>query len=438
MHVTTDPQVGVATQAPPAGQTSRERILTACAHREPDRLPVDFGGGFQTGIHVSMVYQLRQALGLDRPGTPVKVVEIYQMLGEIAPDLRAALGVDTVSLHGTGTMFGFPQTAFKPWTLADGTPVLVPGDFNTQYEPNGDLLQWPGNDRSVPPSGRMPAGGHFFDAILRQPPLDEAKLDPADNTEEFQPVGELELAHYRQLADHLHRTTDQALFCTFGGLTFGDIALVPAPFLKRPKGIRDIEEWYVSTAARPDFIRAVFDRQVEVALENLRRLHEAIGDRAAILQTNGTDFGTQAGPFLSEAKYRALYLPFQQRVNRWIHEHTPWRTFMHCCGGIAPLLDAMVEAEFDILNPVQCSAKGMDARALKRNYGSQLVFWGGGIDTQRTLPFGTPQQVRDEARERIDLFAPGGGFVFCTIHNVQAGTPIENLLALFDVVKSYR
>ena len=111
--------------------TSRERILTTCAHRQPDKLPVDFGGGFQTGIHVSIVYKLRQALGLDRPGTPVKVVEIYQMLGEVAPDLQAALGVDAVSLHGTGTMFGFPQTEFKEWQLADGTPVLVPKDFNT-------------------------------------------------------------------------------------------------------------------------------------------------------------------------------------------------------------------------------------------------------------------------------------------------------------------
>jgi hypothetical protein len=418
--------------------TSRERILTACAHREPDKLPVDFGGGFQTGIHVSMVYKLRQALGLDHPGTPVKVVEIYQMLGEIASDLQAALGVDTASLHGTGTMFGFPQTAFKEWQLADGTPVLVPKDFNTQYEPNGDLLQWPGNDRSVPPSGRMPAGGHFFDAIIRQQPLDEATLDPADNTEEFQPVSADELAHFRPLAERLFTTTDKALFCTFGGLTFGDIALVPATFLKRPKGIRDIEEWYVSTVSRPDHLKAIFERQTEVALDNLPRLHQAIGDRAAIIQTNGTDFGTQNGPFLSEAKYRDLFLPYQKAINRWIHQHTTWKTFMHCCGGIAPLLDAIVEAEFDILNPVQCSAKGMDARALKHRYGGQLVFWGGGVDTQKTLPFGTPQEVRDQVRERIEIFGPGGGFVFCTIHNVQANTPIENLLAMFDVLREYR
>jgi len=418
--------------------TSRERILTTCAHRQPDKLAVDFGSSFMTGIHVSIVYKLRQALGLDRPGTPVKVVEIYQMLGEVSPDLQEALGVDAVSLHGTGTMFGFPQTEFKEWQLADGTPVLVPKDFNTQYEPNGDLLQWPCNDRSVPPSGRMPAGGNFFDAIIRQGPIDEAKLDPADNTEEFLPVLDSELEHYRRLAERLATTTDKAAYCTFGGLTFGDIALVPAPFMPRPKGIRDVEEWYVSTASRPDYIKAVFERQAEVAIQNLERLHAAIGDRAAIMQTNGTDFGTQNGPFLSTAKYRDLFLPYQKRINGWIHRHTSWKTFMHCCGGVQPLLYEFIEAEFDILSPVQCSAKGMDPQTLKRRYGDRLVFWGGGVDTQKTLPFGTPQEVRDEVRERIEIFGPGGGFVFSTIHNIQANTPIQNVLAMFEVVKEYR
>jgi len=418
--------------------TSRERIATACAHTEPDKLPVDFGGGFQTGLHVSMVYALRQALGLDPPGAPVRVVEVYQMLGEVAPDLAAALGVDTVSLHGTGTMFGFPQTTFKEWELADGTPVLVPSDFNTVYEPNGDLLQWPENDRTAPPSGRMPAGGHFFDAIVRQDPLDESRLDPSANTEEFTPIGDAELAHYHSLADRLWTTTDRALFCSFGGLTFGDIALVPGVGMRRPRGIRDIEEWYVSTVTRPSYIHAVFERQAEVAIGNLERLYGAIGDRAAIIQTNGTDFGTQNGPFCSPKTYRELYLPYQQLVNGWIHAHTPWKTFMHCCGGIEPLLELIVEAGFDILNPVQCSARGMDPSGLKRRFGDRLVFWGGGVNTQKTLPFGTPQEVRDEVRERIDTFAPGGGFVFTSIHNVQAGTPIENLLAMFETVSEHR
>ena len=424
---------------PAAGpMTSRERIAIACAHREPDKLPVDFGGGFQTGIHVSMVYKLRQALGLDAPGTPIKVVEIYQMLGEISADLRQALGIDTVSLAGTGTMFGFPQTNFKEWELPDGTPVLVPNDFNTCFESNGDLLQYPEGDRSIPPSGRMPDGGHFFDAIIRQEPMDDAALDPALNTEEFQLVSEQELDHYKRSAEWLHANADQAIFCTFSGLSFGDIALVPGTFMKRPRGIRDIAEWYMSTASRPEYIEAVFERQTEVALENLRRLHAVVGERPLIIQTNGTDFGTQNGPFCSVAAFRRLYLPYQKRVNGWIHRNTKWKTFMHCCGGIEPLLDSIIEAEFDILNPVQCSAKGMDPRGLKRRYGRDFVFWGGGVDTQKTFPFGTPQQVQEEARERIAILGEGGGFVFSSIHNIQANTPIENLLAMFEVIRQYR
>jgi uroporphyrinogen-III decarboxylase len=417
---------------------SRERIEAALRHEEPDRLPVDFGGCFQASMHVSIVYKLRQRLGLDAPGTPVKVVEIYQMLGEVMPDLQEALGVDTVPVTGTGTMFGFPATEFKEWTLHNGTPVLVPVDFNTEPEPNGDLLQYPEGDRSVPPSGRMPKGGHFFDAILRQEPIDDEKLKVEDNTEEFKPIAEEELDHYRKEAERLHTGTDKSLFCAMGGLTFGDIALVPGTFLKHPKGIRDIEEWYISTVTRPDYIKAVFEYQSEIAIENLKRLHEAVGERIAVTQTNGTDFGTQNGPFLSPERYRDLFMPYQKRLNDWIHENTTWKSFMHCCGGIEPLIPHIIEAGFDILNPVQCSAAGMDPRSLKRNFGKDLVFWGGGVDTQKTLPFGTPDEVREEVKERIEILGQGGGYVFTSIHNVLADCPVENVEAMFETVMAYR
>jgi hypothetical protein len=418
--------------------TSRERIVATCKHKQPDKLPVDFGGGFQTGIHVSIVYKLRQALGLDKPGTPVKVIEVYQMLGEVADDLCKVFGMDTEPVYGTGTMFGFPAKEFKEWRLHDGTPVLVPVDFNTDYEPNGDLLQYPEGDKTAPASGRMPAGGNFFDGIIRQEPIDEGKLNPADNLEEFGPIADDELQYLKQMADKAYKGTNRALFCTFGGLTFGDIALVPATFFKHPKGIRDVEEWYITTAIRKDYVKAVFERQAEIAVENLCRLYDTVGDKISVIQTNGADFGTQKGPFCSVDAYRELYLPYQKKVNGWIHQHTNWKTFMHCCGGIAPLLDCIVEAEFDILNPVQCSATGMDPRALKKSHGDKLVFWGGGVDTQKTLPFGTPQQVREEVQQRIEIFAEGGGFVFNTIHNVMARTPIQNLLAMFEVIKRYR
>ena len=417
---------------------ARERVQIALAHEEPDRVPLDLGASAVTGIHVSSVYQLRQALGLDAPGTPIKVIEPYQMLGEVEPNLMDALGVDVVGLGSEKTLFGFKNEGWKPWALFDGTPVLVPEEFNTEPEPNGDILMYPEGDKSAPPSGRMPEGGYYFDTIIRQPPLDEDHLDVRENLEEFGPISDEELAHFQREAERLFQETDKAVLANFGGTAFGDIALVPAPWLKHPKGIRDVAEWYVSTVARRDYVYEVFERQCELALANLERIYQVVGDRVSVIFVTGTDFGTQKGPFLSRQTYRELFMPFHQRVNDWVHENTPWKTFTHTCGSVVALLPDFIEAGFDILNPVQCSAAGMDPQLLKDRFGREIVFWGGGVDTQHTLPFGSPDDVRREVRERIEIFRPGGGFVFNTIHNIQARVPVENLVALFETVRDCR
>jgi len=417
--------------------TSRERVRTALEHRQPDRVPVDLGAGGQTGMHVSTVYRLRQALGLDAPGTPVKVVEPYQMLGEIGPDLVEALGLDVLGFGPRQTMFGYPLEGWKPWTTPDGTPVLVPAGFNTEPEPDGSLVQYPEGDRSAPPSARMPAGGYYFDAIIRQPPIDEANLRVEDNLEEFGPLSKTDLAHFAAEAERL-AATGKAVMANFGGTAFGDIALVPAVNLKHPKGIRDVEEWYISTLTRRDFVYRVFERQCEIALENLARAWEVVGDRADVVFLTGTDFGHQRGPFISPQTYRDLYKPFHKALNDWIHAHTPWKTFMHSCGSVAALIEDFIDAGFDVLNPVQCSAEGMDPRALKERFGDRITFWGGGVDTQRTLPFGTPEEVRSEVLERLRIFSPGGGYVFAAIHNIQARTPVENVLAMLEALAEFR
>ncbi len=417
--------------------SSRERVRIALDHREPDRVPLDLGGSTVSGMHVSSVYRLRQALGLDEPGAPVKVIEPYQMLGEIAPDLAAKLGVDVVGLSGVKTMFGFKNEGWKPWTTYDGTPVLVPDKFNIDPEPNGDILMYPEGDKSAPPSGRMPKGGWYFDAIVRQPPIDDERLNVEDNLEEFTAISDEELEHFEREAERLYVEMDQAIFANFGGLSFGDIGLVPAPWLKYPKGIRDVEEWYVSTVSRRKYIQRVFERQCEIALGNLEKIYQAVGNRVTIVLVSATDFGMQTGPFISPKTYRELFKPFNQQVNDWIHAHTHWKTFMHSCGSVMPLIEDFVQAGFDILNPVQCSAANMDPSELKQKFGERITFWGGGIDTQHTLPFGTPEEVRDQVRERIRIFGRGGGFVFNTVHNVQAMIPPENLRAMYETVQQY-
>ncbi len=188
----------------------------------------------------------------------------------------------------------------------------------------------------------------------------------------------------------------------------------------------------MSTVARYDYVYAIFERQCEIALQNLASLYQAVGNKIDMIFMTGTDFGTQNGPFISPKAYRRLYQPFQKRLNDWVHQNTTWKIFIHSCGSIIKLLPDFIEAGFDILNPVQTSATGMDPQTLKSEFGDQIVFWGGGIDTQKTLPFGTADEVRQQVKERIDIFGPGGGFVFNSIHNVQAGVPVENLLALYE------
>lgn len=417
--------------------TSRERVETALDHREPDLVPLDLGGSTVTGMHVSSVYRLRQALGLDAPGTPVKVIEPVQMLGEIGPDLRQALGVDVVRLAGTGTAFGFRNVDWKEWQLWDGTPVLVPGAFNTDAEPNGDILQYPQGDRSAPPSGRMPARGYYFDVIVRQPPLDEEPR-VEDNLEEFGLISDDDVEYLRREADRLFTQTDAAILANFGGTGFGDIAKVPAPQLRHPKGIRDVAEWYMSLTTRRDHIYKIFEQQCEIGIANLQRVYEAVGNRVTAVVVTGTDFGAQNGPFVSPRTYRDLFMPFHRTINDWIHRNTAWKTFIHSCGSVTAFLEDFIAAGFDILNPVQCSAANMDPRDLKARFGDRIAFWGGGVDTQHTLPFGTPEEVEREVAERIRIFGPGGGFVFNPVHNVQAGTPVENLLALYRAVQRYR
>ncbi|HTO93731.1 MAG TPA: uroporphyrinogen decarboxylase family protein, partial [Bacteroidota bacterium] len=354
------------------------------------------------------------------------------------PDLMDAIGIDVACLWGRKTMFGFPNEGWREWRLFDGTPVLVPEGFNTEPEPNGDIFLYPEGDRTLAPSGRMPKGGYYVDAIVRQPAIDDAALRVEDNCEEFAPIGAEDLEHFRKEAERLYTRTDKALLASFGGTAFGDIALVPAMWLRDPRGIRDIEEWYVSTVTRKEYVRSVFEKQCAVALENLAKIHAVVGDRVVAAFTTGTDFGTQCGPFISRTAYRDLYQPFHREVNAWIHRNTGWKSFIHSCGSVYKLIPDFIESGFDILNPVQCSAAEMDPRALKAEFGSELTFWGGAVDTQQTLPFGTPAQVAEEVRARIDAFGPGGGFVFNAIHNIQGGVPVANLMAMLETFEKYR
>jgi hypothetical protein len=414
--------------------TSRERLQATLNHRQPDCVCVDFGATPVTGLHVSIVDRLRQRL-LGDGHWRVKIIEPYQMLGEVDEALRQALGLDVVGLWPRRSIFGTEAKGWKPFKLFDGTECLVPEDFRVSAAPDGGWHIYPEGDLQAPPSGHMPKGGYFFDAIIRQEALDEDHLNPRDNCEEFSLFSGTDLDYYQAGKRWLEAQGQNGVLLVIPGTAFGDIALVPATWLKHPKGVRDVTEWYISLKSRGDYMQAVFQRQCEIALENLRALIGIFGDMVQVAYISGTDFGTQRGPMIGLADYRQLFKPFHKQVNDLVHQRTNWKTFIHSCGSVYQFIPDFIEAGFDILNPVQCSAAEMEPARLKRQFGAQLVFWGGGVDTQKTLAFGAPDQVYEEVRERIGIFNDGGGFVFNSIHNIQGNTPIENVESLFRAIR---
>jgi len=420
--------------------TSRERIIASLNHQETDKLPLDLGSTMITGIHVSSLHKLKVALGLIYPTEPVKVIDPFQMLGEVDDDMRKTLGIDTVPLLPRRNFFGFKNEKWEPWTFFDGTPLLVPERFNTIPNKNGDIYQYPEGDTSSPPSGKMPKDGFYHDAIIRQKKIqDDKDLKIEDQIEEYTLLSDEELLYYEREARRLFEETDYAIVSGgVPGTNIGDIALIPGPSLKDPKGIRDVEEWYISLITRKDLIKDVFTQMIEIGLENLKRFHQAVGERIQVIVISGTDFSAQDSSFIPKELYQELFKPFHRKINDWIHRNTTWKTFIHTCGSVYDLLPDIQEAGFDILNPVQISAAKMNPEELKKKFGKYFTFWGGGVNTQNTLPFGTPEEVRKEVRRLIETLKPGGGFIFAAIHNIQPNIPVENLLALFETVNEYR
>ena len=412
---------------------SRERVLTALSHQQPDKVPLDVGGTFCTTLHVSCVAQLREYYGLKGMA---KLAHPGNMTGIVEDDLKEAMGVDIQEMLGMYNSFGFKNEDWKVWRLPQGMDVLVPGKFNVTDDGRGGYYLYPEGDTSEAPSGHMPEGGFYFDSIVRQDPIDDDHLDPQDNLQEYGLISQEAIDFYIQDAKTA-AATGRCVTANFGGMAVGNIANLPAPHLRHPKGIRDIEEWYISTVLRKDYLHQVFDKQTDIAVENLKKLNAAVGEYVDVIFICGSDFGTQTGPMCSVDSFKELYLPYYKKMNDWIHKNTKWKTLKHSCGAVEPLIPAMIESGFDCLNPVQCSAEGMDPVHLKKEYGRDIVFWGGGVDTQKVLPFGTPEDVRRQVLERCEIFAPDGGFISAAIHCIQANTPVKNIVAMVDAVHEF-
>lgn len=415
--------------------TSKERINQALRHQTSDGIPVDFGATTVTGIHCLVVEGLRRYYGLEE--RPVRITDPFQMLGEINEDLKKIIGIDCENVYGSRNVFGIEETKLHEQLTPWGQHVLIAEDISLSSDEKGDIYIYAGGDRSYPPSAVMPKGCYFVNAIERQDFVDDETLDVADNLEEFSLISDEELDYYdSQIAQAA--ATGRAVVASFGGTALGDIAFVPGMGLKNPKGIRNIAEWYMSTAMRKEYVEELFEKQIDIAIENYKKLWEKVGDRVDVVFTCGTDFGTQDSQFCSLKTFNEVWLPHYRRMNDWIHQHTTWKVFKHSCGAMIPILPGIINAGFDIINPVQINAKDMDSRYLKTEFGADLTFWGGGIDTQKILPYGTPEEIRRHVLEQCEILGKDGGFVFNAVHNIQANVPVRNIVAMIEALNTLK
>ncbi|MCP4782976.1 MAG: methyltransferase [Fuerstiella sp.] len=393
---------------------SRERVLCAINHKEADRVPIDLGGTRQSGIAASTYYELKQKLGFD---SPTRVFDTYQMLADVERPVMERFGADVVGLYRPEVAFGIRNVDWRPWQLFDGTPVEVPAGFQPITEPCGDLVLK--LDETL--IARMPNDGFYFDRLETYPGAAHTPVEEVNP-----PLMSTELAdHYHSQSTALFENTDFAIVAPLG-----------PPFeLFYGLGTGDFSAWMMTLATEPDYVDALLDKLTDIWMENLRRFSDAVGDRVQIVQICD-DFGTQHRPFISVKMFRERFLPFYQRGIRWIHEHTNLKVMLHSDGALRPLLPSLVEMGVDILNPVQTSAEGMDGEYLKKEHGSELVFWGASLDCQSTLPFGTEEDIVRDVSEHVRTMAPGGGYVFAPVHNIQARVPVDNVITMYDTARS--
>jgi len=392
--------------------SSRERVLAAIDHREPDRVPIDLGGTRVTSIEPGLYTRLREQLGVR--GDPVKVLDVWQMLAWVEQPVVEALGVDVLPVPRLIQDFGMRIDAWRPWQLDDGTLVQMPANFEPVTDEDGSLCIYQDGELV----GKKVPASPFFDRMV------EFKVyDPLPPIESFKmPMfTDKDLAWRRHWAETLRAQTDKALMGEFG------------PILGR---WGSYQEWMYTIAANPDYVIAYYERKVENLLANLKLYADAVGDNIDVIWW-GEDFGTQTGLMISPRMFNQMVAPYYKRLFDWVHAHTAWKVFFHCCGAIYPIIGTWIDCGVDILNPVQTTAAGMEPKKLKTEFGDRLVFWGGGIDTQTVLPFGTLDEIREQVQERIRIFGPGGGFVFNPTHNIQSDVTVDRLLAMFQAVHDY-
>ncbi|RZN66339.1 MAG: methyltransferase [Candidatus Methanolliviera hydrocarbonicum] len=398
--------------------TSRERILLTLKHEEPDRVPIDLGGMRSSGIHAIAYNKLKHYLNCKDKS--VKIYDLAQQLAIVDNEIRERVSSDVVELKRLDGGFGTRINSWKQIDLfLDGGEYYVPTDFNPKVLADGSFaIEIEGKIVAL-----MPKGGYYFDS--RYAPLANAsERKEIDIILSNRITGE-ELDFLEAQAREIKNNTDCAILGSFGG-----------NFIEMGHTLFGYQEFMERLILNKSFIEYFLSKLEEKYLEEIERYLNRVGKYIDIIVL-GDDYGTQEDLQISIEMFRQLFKPHLKALCDFIEERSDVYIFLHSCGAVNKLIPDLIDAGIQILNPVQTSAKGMSPELLKKKFGKDIVFWGGGCDTQRILPFGTLEEVENDVKKRIDVFAPEGGFVFAAIHNIQYEVSPEKCLRLFDTARDY-
>lgn len=407
--------------------TSRERVLKAVNHQVPDRVPIDLGGCKASTIAAIAYDKLKRKLGL---ATPTRVIDARFMIAALEDEVLRRLHVDVVPLDLSCVLpMSRPNKEWIPRQLFDGTKVLFPSGTRIGEDAAGNWLLL--NEDGSPTSFQMPKGGYYFDDVSFN---QGDRIDP----KKFRPISDITDEHLelmRAYGGSLRRNTDYAILGWGFGVCFLGLSLITDRSSNVTQALTD--EWMMMLMTEKETCHEMMDRSVEATIKCLKLVNEAVGDCCFGWGIAADDSGTQRGEFVRPELWAEMLKPHYKKLCDWIHANTQWKVFLHSCGSIYNLIPHFIEAGIDILNPVQTSAANMDPVRLKQQFGDKLVFWGGGCDTQSVLGKATPAAIREHVKERLQIFSPGGGYVFNQIHNIQANVPAENIIAMFDAAHEF-
>jgi uroporphyrinogen decarboxylase len=406
--------------------TSRERIQRAVNFQRPDRIPIDLGAIRASGINAVVYDRLKMSMGIN---TPTKIHDSMQILAEVELEVLDRLHCDAVPLEVATADWadGKPGKGVRKRLFAGLEVYFPPGtDISEEYDGS-----WVLRNAAEEPYARMPRNGYYFDFI--RPTMSRRAIDP----NLFHPrstIPDEELDSLSRRARTLHEHTDKAILGWGASISLVGLSSLLSDNITQGS----LDEWLCMLMAEKETAHEMMGRYVDAVISCMGQYKEAVGDRCFAWGVASDDAGTQRGELLSPDLFTEMILPHYRRLCDWMHQHTSWKTFLHSCGSIRRYLPGWIDAGIDIINPVQISAEGMDPASLMKEFGGKIVFWGGGCDTQRVLPLGTPEEVRAHVAENIRIFgARPGGFVFNQVHNIQQNVPVDNVKSMFAAAYEY-